>query len=111
MLNTYDEDFYVVLETPYVVINSSFAFNLCFVSGGGGDRSYNGGLDILLPANWAMPFWVALTYQGARAGGLREEENIDLECLFPYFPSSFPDTSAGRDVAEKKKEAEDNHMR
>ncbi|XP_057299823.1 uncharacterized protein LOC130630365 [Hydractinia symbiolongicarpus] len=94
----------VVLQRPCVTVNQT--------STGGGDRSYNGGLDILLPANWAMPFWVALTYQGARAGGLREEENVDLECLLPYFPNSFPDTSAGREVAKKKKkEAEDNHMR
>ena len=55
-----------------------------------------------------MPFWIALIYQGARAGGLYEDENISLESLTPFFPKNFPDTTSGisdaKTVANEKLE-------
>lgn len=60
-----------------------------FISG------YGSGWDIILPAGWAMPFWIALVYRGARAGGLQEAHALALEQGVPFFPNDFPDTPAG----------------
>lgn len=54
---------------------------------------YGAGWDIIIPANWAQPFWMAFIMRGARAGGLRESESIDFEMGLPEFLT--PDTSAG----------------
>ena len=54
------------------------------------------GWDLLLPAGWAMAFWVALQYSGARAGGLRETERLALETGQLRFPAEYPDSAAGR---------------
>ncbi len=54
------------------------------------------GWDLILPANWATAFWVALIYRGARACGMRELKRCSLEALVPHFPEDFPDTEAGQ---------------
>ena len=55
------------------------------------------GWDLVLPKGWAMPFWIALIYRGARACGLGELRKCSLECLSPHFPQDFPDTPAGEE--------------
>ncbi|XP_037084915.1 ribonucleases P/MRP protein subunit POP1-like [Pollicipes pollicipes] len=54
------------------------------------------GWDLVLPAGWGMTFWVALQYQGARAGALRETDRMALEMGRLRFPAEFPDSEAGR---------------
>lgn len=49
-----------------------------------------------MPGGWAMAFWVALVYRGARAAGTREQEGSLLEQSQLRFPADFPDTSAGQ---------------
>ncbi|EDO39296.1 predicted protein [Nematostella vectensis] len=58
---------------------------------------YGSGWDLILPSGWAMAFWIALVYRGARVGGLREARSISLECERPHFPRDFPDTSSGKE--------------
>lgn len=57
---------------------------------------YGSGWDIILPAGWAMPFWQALIFRGARVGGLREATALSFEGL-KTFGSAFlaPDTKSG----------------
>ncbi|KAK6632733.1 hypothetical protein RUM43_013503 [Polyplax serrata] len=38
------------------------------------------GWDIISPAGYGMPIWRALVFRGARPGGLRETELLQLEC-------------------------------
>ena len=71
-----------------------------FVLGSSGShnspRGYGAGWDIILPSGWAMPFWMALIYRGARAVGLKESRACAFEKFEPCFPRDFPDTAAGR---------------
>ncbi|XP_065648653.1 ribonucleases P/MRP protein subunit POP1 isoform X2 [Hydra vulgaris] len=72
----------------------------------------NEGYYLILPGGWAMPFWIALVYQGARVGALNEDQKLSYEALVPYFPNNFPDTNAGKKDAERrKKENEDLYKR
>ena len=57
-------------------------------------QRYGSGLDIILPSGWAMPFWIALVYQGACVGGANADENISLEALSTHFPTRYPDSHA-----------------
>ncbi|KAK2558167.1 Ribonucleases P/MRP protein subunit POP1 [Acropora cervicornis] len=61
------------------------------------------GWDIIMPSGWAMSFWVALVYRGARTGGLQEAQTIALEQGVPFFPNDFPDTPAGEEYLAKIK--------
>lgn len=73
---------------------------------------YAGGWDIILPSGWAMAFWMALVYRGARVGGLRESRNCSLECEEPYFPRDVPDTRSGMHYnREVQMEEENKHNR
>ncbi|PFX27928.1 Ribonucleases P/MRP protein subunit POP1 [Stylophora pistillata] len=65
---------------------------------------YRSGWDIILPSGWAMAFWMAFVYRGARTGGLRESQTLALEQGMPFFPNDFPDTPAGEAYYEKLKE-------
>lgn len=56
---------------------------------------YGAGWDIILPTGWAMAFWIALVYRGARTGGLQESQTLALEQGVPFFPNDFPDTPVG----------------
>ncbi|KAJ9596564.1 hypothetical protein L9F63_012397 [Diploptera punctata] len=62
---------------------------------------YSSGWDIVLPAGWALPFWLGLVFRGARPGGLRESNSIEFEAIDEHlFP---PDTEAGSKEAEFKR--------
>ncbi|XP_019634263.1 PREDICTED: ribonucleases P/MRP protein subunit POP1-like isoform X1 [Branchiostoma belcheri] len=54
------------------------------------------GWDVIVPAGWAMAFWLGFLYRGARAGGLREMRRLHLETGQLFFPDDFPDTEAYR---------------
>ena len=45
-----------------------------------------------------MPFWIALIYQGARAGGLQEAARVTFETGSLHFPDDFIDTEVGRKI-------------
>ncbi|XP_060861547.1 ribonucleases P/MRP protein subunit POP1 [Metopolophium dirhodum] len=71
---------------------------------------YGSGWDIVLPAGWAMPFWLGLIMNGCQPGGLRETTTMVLERCLPR-PDE-PDTDAGnlRAMLEKE-EAMKKHFR
>ncbi|XP_018369451.1 PREDICTED: ribonucleases P/MRP protein subunit POP1 isoform X2 [Trachymyrmex cornetzi] len=53
------------------------------------------GIDVVVPARWAMPFWLAFLMQCARAGGLQESRSIAFESLNPNTPDvNDPDSPA-----------------
>lgn len=58
--------------------------------------SYDGveGWDLILPENWAMPFWFSLIYSGARAAGVRDRARFHHNIGLPYFPHDFPETKS-----------------
>lgn len=51
------------------------------------------GWDIIFPAGWGMPVWMALILNGARPGALRETRTINFEAKTMQFP---PDSKAGK---------------
>ncbi|OWR43157.1 hypothetical protein KGM_213530 [Danaus plexippus plexippus] len=53
---------------------------------------YGSGWDIILPAEYGLPFWLTFIMFGARTGGLRETESVALEMGEIYMP---PDSEAG----------------
>lgn len=71
---------------------------------------YGSGWDIVLPAGWAMPFWLGLIINGCQPGGLRETTTMMLERCVPR--SDEPDTDAGllRTMLEKE-EAMEKHFK
>ena len=48
-----------------------------------------------------MPFWIALIYQGARAGGLQEAARVSFEAGALHFPDDFIDTDVGREINDQ----------
>lgn len=68
------------------------------------------GWDIIFPAGWAMPFWLAFNFRCARAAGLREASSHELERGLCEFLS--PDTTAGMEEESRKgEELRDTHFR
>ena len=65
---------------------------------------YGSGWDVILPSGWAMAFWIAFVYRGARTGALQECRTIALEQGVPFFPNDFPDTPAGEAHNKQLKE-------
>lgn len=63
---------------------------------------YGSGWDIVLPAGWAMPFWLGLIMTGCQPGGLRETKTMVLEQCLPR--SDEPDTDVGKLRSTQKKE-------
>lgn len=63
-------------------------------------NSFSRGFELILPSNWAMPFWIALIYQGARAGGLQEAARVTFETGSLHFPEDFIDTEVGRKLSD-----------
>lgn len=55
------------------------------------------GFDITFPKVWSADLWRVLIFFGARAIGLDEEAQLDLECGIPNFPKDYLDTEAGRE--------------
>jgi len=71
---------------------------------------YGSGWDIVLPAGWAMPFWLGLIANGCQPGGLRETMTMVLERCLPRYDE--PDTDAGKIRATfKKEEAMQKHFK
>ncbi|KAF6202598.1 hypothetical protein GE061_002996 [Apolygus lucorum] len=71
---------------------------------------YNSGWDIVCPAGFGMPLWVALVMSGGRAAGIRETELLERESwvIGPFVP----DSDAGiREDNERKKELLEKHFR
>lgn len=73
---------------------------------------FGSGWDLILPAGWGRPFWIALVYRGARACGLRELRSLSLEMGLPCFPFDHPDTAATRlSEEENRRELMTKHLR
>ena len=70
----------------------------------GVSAGYGSGWDVILPSGWAMAFWIAFVYGGARTGALQESQTLALEQGVPFFPNDFPDTQAGQAYNKKLKE-------
>jgi len=62
------------------------------------DEKFSDGFELILPSQWAMPFWIAFVYQGARAGGEEEAANVCFEASTLHFPRGYVDTNAGQVV-------------
>ena len=43
------------------------------------DNDFGSGWDVVVPAGWAMPFWMNLVFRGARVGGLQQLAQLSLE--------------------------------
>uniref|UniRef100_A0A224Z6U3 Ribonuclease P/MRP protein subunit POP1 n=1 Tax=Rhipicephalus zambeziensis TaxID=60191 RepID=A0A224Z6U3_9ACAR len=73
---------------------------------------FGSGWDLILPAGWGRPFWIALVYRGARASGLRELRSLSLEMGVPCFPFDHPDTAATQQSEEEnRRELMTKHLR
>jgi ribonuclease P/MRP protein subunit POP1 len=76
---------------------SGFQVSMCCVMLAG----FGSGWDVVTPAGWASPLWLALVFRGARAGGLRESGSLGFEAgsetVLP------PDTLSGSTEAEAQK--------
>lgn len=58
------------------------------------------GWDVILPAGWAMPFWLAFIFRSARPAGLREASSHELESgKCEFLP---PDSVAGTEEARRE---------
>ncbi|XP_046383506.1 ribonucleases P/MRP protein subunit POP1 [Ischnura elegans] len=74
---------------------------------------YGSGWDIIAPAGWGKPLWIALVMRGARAAGLRDAEilgeiPVSRQCCWP----APPDTCAGKLEAElMEKEAKQKYFK
>ncbi|GFR72813.1 ribonucleases P/MRP protein subunit POP1-like [Elysia marginata] len=66
--------------------------------------SHSSGWDLMIPSGFAMAFWVALVYRGARVGGIREAKSICLQAGMLSPPDDYPDSRAGQ--VELKTECE-----
>jgi len=66
------------------------------------DSGYGSGWDVILPTNWAMPFWVAFIYRGAKAAGLRDLHSLSMESGTLVSPDSCPDTSAASKTSQSQ---------
>lgn len=88
---------------------SHFYQMLFFLIPGSDTETFSRGFELVLPANWAMPFWIALIYQGARAGGLQEAARISFEAGVLHFPDDFIDTDVGQEINNGVAEEKENH--
>ncbi|XP_008555363.1 ribonucleases P/MRP protein subunit POP1 [Microplitis demolitor] len=67
---------------------------------------FNSGIDIILPAGWALAFWLSFVYRCARPIGLREYRSAVFESMMLNQPEvNHPDT------AEYKREAEEMQIK
>lgn len=71
------------------------------------------GIDIVLPARWAMPFWLTFLMRCARVGALRESRSIAFESLNPNAPDiNDPDSPAySREALCTKEELTNKYFR
>ena len=82
-------------RVPLLLVSQSLLGSAPFSGGGKNGSGLGFGWDLILPKGWAMAFWVALVYRGARACGMRELERARIEVLAPSVPVDHPDTCAG----------------
>lgn len=59
------------------------------------------GWDVVMPAGWALPLWLALVFRGARIGGLRESGFLGFEAGSELLLA--PDTVSGSTEAEARR--------
>ena len=69
------------------------------------------GWDIIVPSAWSRAVWKALQYGGARAIGLEEAEYYSLECGMASFPRDYPDSSAGAEYWQDRKNTIEEKIR
>ncbi|KAI5716638.1 hypothetical protein M8J76_009819 [Diaphorina citri] len=71
---------------------------------------FGSGWDIVFPAGWSMPLLLALVFNGARVGGLREALNLSVQMRTE--PALSVDSRAWRELeARRTNEARDNYFR
>ncbi|XP_034190104.2 POP1 ribonuclease P/MRP subunit [Osmia lignaria lignaria] len=78
-----------------------------------GNTGLSSSIDIVLPANWAMPFWLSCIFRCVRVGALRESQSIAFE--YGKMQSSDindPDTPAyAREALSTKLELREKYFR
>lgn len=74
---------------------------------------FTSGIDIILPANWALSFWISFMYRCARPGGLREYRTVIFENLMLNTPEiNHPDTTAYlHEAKEQQNKLRDKYFR
>ncbi|XP_076247354.1 POP1 ribonuclease P/MRP subunit [Calliopsis andreniformis] len=80
---------------------------------GTGNTGLSSRIDVILPAGWAMPFWLACVFRCVRVGALRETKSIALEYEHMRSPDiNDPDTLAyAREALSTKLELKDKYFR
>ncbi|XP_076662213.1 POP1 ribonuclease P/MRP subunit isoform X2 [Halictus rubicundus] len=80
---------------------------------GVGNTGLSSAIDIVLPAGWAMPFWLACIFRCVRVGALRESRSIAFEYQNVKSPdTNDPDTPAyAREASSTKKELIEKYLR
>ncbi|XP_025154542.1 ribonucleases P/MRP protein subunit POP1 isoform X2 [Harpegnathos saltator] len=72
---------------------------------GNSETGIDSSMDIVTPAGWAMPIWLALIQRCARVGALQESKSIAFESLSPNTPDiNDPDSPAYMEEASSRKE-------
>ncbi|XP_057380141.1 ribonucleases P/MRP protein subunit POP1-like [Daphnia carinata] len=61
------------------------------------------GCDVIIPAGWATAFWLALTYSGGHAGGLKDVESMNFEYRICRDLCLEVDSDAGKIAAAEQK--------
>ncbi|KAG7205400.1 hypothetical protein KM043_007394 [Ampulex compressa] len=68
------------------------------------NTGFGSGIDVIIPAGWSMPFWLAFLFRCVRVGALRESRSIAFEYLNTHSPDiNDPDTPAYMREAKKLK--------
>ncbi|CAD1474186.1 unnamed protein product, partial [Heterotrigona itama] len=78
-----------------------------------GNTGLGSGIDVILPSNWAMSFWLAFIFRSVRIGALRESKSIAFECEKMQSPDiNDPDTPAyAREALNTKLELREKYFR
>lgn len=84
-----------MIEKIYTIENREPLNELYLFSGLGS------GVDIILPSNWSMPFWLACIFRCVRVGALRESQSI----AFEYGNMQSPDINDDPDTPAYAREA------
>ncbi|KOX78198.1 Ribonucleases P/MRP protein subunit POP1 [Melipona quadrifasciata] len=77
-----------------------------------GNTGLGSGIDVILPSNWAMSFWLAFIFRSVRVGALRESKSIAFECENMQSPDiNDPDTPAyAREALNTKLELREKYF-
>ncbi|XP_076634483.1 POP1 ribonuclease P/MRP subunit isoform X1 [Colletes latitarsis] len=78
-----------------------------------GNTGLSSAIDLILPAGWAMPFWLAFIFRCVRVGALRESKSIAFEYGHMKSPDiNDPDTPAyTRETLITKQELKEKYFR